>query len=308
MAVRNLVIGCDGTWNDNDTGAPTNVVKVLDACLNKNLEKWYMEGVGTARWEALPGGIYGANIDRQILGAYNFLCRMFRDKSRAKEDNRIFIFGFSRGAYAARRLAGLISFAGIPVKDADRELGWNLCLNQDADSMMQLKAEGRFFDHPIEVLGVWDTVKTTTDPDFDDHKLPKAVVAGYHAMAIDEKRTFFPLLKWNANPRVRQVWFAGVHSDVGGGYNNSSSSDIVLKWMIDSVYDHNLPFKAGAIKKLKKDANGVLHDSYQGIWVPFGTKVRAIGKNALVHKSVEERMKNGYAPKNLPANPTFVER
>jgi hypothetical protein len=174
--------------------------------------------------------------------------------------------------------------------------------------MMQLKAEGRFFDHPVEVLGVWDTVKTTTDPDFDDHKLPKAVVAGYHAMAIDEKRTFFPLLKWNANPRVRQVWFAGVHSDVGGGYNNSSSSDIALKWMIDSVYDHNLPFKAGAIKKLNKDANGVLHDSYQGIWVPFGTKVRTIGKNALVHKSVAERMKNGYAPKNLPPNPTFVER
>lgn len=308
MAVRNLVIGCDGTWNDNDTGAPTNVVKILDACMNKNLEKWYMEGVGTAHWEALPGGIYGASIDRQILGAYNFLGKKFRDKDRAKEDNRIFIFGFSRGAYAARRLAGLVSFAGIPVKDADRELGWHLYLNRDTDSMMQLKAEGRFFDYPIEVLGVWDTVKTTTDPDFDDHKLPKAVVAGYHGMAIDEKRTLFPVLKWDANQRVRQVWFAGVHSDVGGGYDSTGLSDIALQWMIDSVYDHQLPFKASAIKKLKKDPNGELHDSYQGVWIPFGTKVRAIGKTALVHKSVGDRMKKGYAPKNLPTNPTFVER
>lgn len=308
MAMRNLVIGCDGTWNDNDTGARTNVFKILNACLNKNLEKYYTEGVGTAHWEALPGGIYGANIDRQILGAYNFLWKMFRNKDWDKDQNRIFVFGFSRGAYAARRLAGLVSFAGIPKKDADRELGWNLYLNKDVDSMAQLKAEGRFFDHPIEVLGVWDTVKTTTDPDFDDHKLPKAVVRGYHAMAIDEKRTFFPILKWNANKRARQVWFAGVHSDVGGGYEKTGLSDTALQWMIDSVYDHALPFKATAIKQLKKNANGELHNSYQGVWIPFGTKKRSISNNALVHQSVEKRMKKGYEPKNLPANPTFVKR
>jgi uncharacterized protein (DUF2235 family) len=308
MAIRNLVIGCDGTWNDNDTGAPTNVAKILDACVNRNLEKYYMEGVGTAHWEALPGGIYGANIDRQILGAYNFLGRMFRQKDPARDNNRIFIFGFSRGSYAARRLAGLISFAGIPVKDRDRELGWHLYLNKDADSTAQLKADGRFFDYPIEVLGVWDTVKTTTDPDFDDRKLPKAVIAGYHAMAIDEKRTFFPVLKWNADNRARQIWFAGVHCDIGGGYNESDLSDITLRWMIDSVYDHKLLFKASAIKKLKKDVNGTLHDSCQGIWLPFGAKARTVGKNDLVHESVQKRLSNGYAPGNLCENPTFVER
>ena len=300
------MIGCDGTWNDNGTGASTNVVKILDACVNRNLEKYYMEGVGTAHWEALPGGIYGANIDRQILGAYNFLWKRFRDKDWERADNRIFIFGFSRGSYAARRLAGLVSFAGIPVKDADRELGWNLYLNKDADSMAHLKSEGRFFDYPIEVLGVWDTVKTTTDPDFDDLKLPGAVVAGYHAMAIDEKRTFFPVLKWNKNAKARQVWFAGVHSDVGGGYAQTGLSDIALQWMIDSVYAHGLPFKASAINNLKKDPDGELHDSYQGIWIPFGSKARTIGKNDLVHQSVETRMKNGYAPGNLPPDPTFV--
>lgn len=305
--VRNLVIGCDGTWNDNDTGSPTNVVKILAACLERNLEKYYMEGVGTAHWEALPGGIYGANIDRQILGAYNFLGKMFRDRNWEREQNRIFMFGFSRGAYAARRLAGLVSFSGIPVKDADRELGWHLYLNRDTESMEQLKSEGRFFDYPIEVLGVWDTVKTTTDPDFNDNILPKAVVAGYHGMAIDEKRSFFPILKWNPNQRARQVWFAGVHSDVGGGYEKTGLSDTALKWMIDSVYSHGLQFKASAIKKLKNNANGTLHDSYTGVWIPFGTRVRSISNTALVHQSVEKRMNKGYAPKNLPASPTFVK-
>ena len=307
-ARRNLVIGCDGTWNDNDTGTPTNVVKILDACINRNLDKYYMEGVGTAHWEALPGGIYGANIDRQILGAYNFLWKMFRQKGRTREQNRIFMFGFSRGAYAARRLAGLVSFAGIPVKDADRDLGWQLYQNRDADSMEQLKEEGRFFDHPIEALGVWDTVKTTTDSDFNDMKLPNAVVAGYHAMAINEQRKFFPILKWNSNPRARQVWFAGVHSDVGGGYAEVGLSDITLQWMIDSIYDHQLAFKTSAIKKLKKDHNGELHDSYAGIWKAFGKTTRSISKTALVHESVERRMNKGYAPKNLPKNPSFVKR
>jgi hypothetical protein len=95
---------------------------------------------------------------------------------------------------------------------------------------------------------------------------------------------------------------------VGGGYEDTGLSDITLQWMVDSVYEHGLPFKAGALKKLKKNANGILHDSCQGIWVPLGKQVRSIGKTALVHESVQERMKQGYAPKNLPENPTFVER
>jgi uncharacterized protein (DUF2235 family) len=233
---------------------------------------------------------------------------MFSQKAWEREQHRIFMFGFSRGSYAARRLAGLVSFCGIPVKDADRNLGWQLYLNQDRDSMAHLKLEGRFFDYPIEMLGVWDTVKTTTDPDFNDKKLPSAVVAGYHAMAIDEKRKLFPVLKWNSNPRARQVWFAGVHSDVGGGYEKTGLSDITLNWMVDYAYDHGLAFKVTAMKKLKKNANGKLHDSYKGIWVPLGKKLRTISKTALVHKAVKTRMNRGYAPPNLPDNPRFVKR
>jgi len=304
---RNLIVGCDGTWNDTDGDAISNVAKILNACLSRNQAVHYEEGVGTAHWEALPGGIYGKGLDRQILGAYRFLRRRFADKDWDKTQNKVFIFGFSRGAYAARRLAGLINHSGIPVKAKDIELGWQIYLKRDKDSAKHLKAQGEFFDINIEVLGVWDTVKTTTDPDFNDHKLPSCVQSGYHAIAIDEQRKFFPVLKWNKNSRVTQYWFAGVHSDVGGGYKETDLSDGSLKWMIDKAYAHGLKFKKSAVKKLNSNPAGTLHDSYTGIWKVFGKKQRSIAANAIIHTSVKERMEkvSSYKPGNLPSEPDF---
>ena len=308
--IRNLIIGCDGTWNDTGESSLTNVAKILNACASKNQVTHYEEGVGTAYWEALPGGIYGKGLDRQILGAYRFLRKRFADKEWAKEDNKVFIFGFSRGSYAARRLAGLISHCGIPAKAGDVELAWQIYLKRDVPSAEALKQQGVLFDIPIEFLGVWDTVKTTTDDDFNDHKLPKCVVAGYHAMAIDEKRTFFPVLKWNKNARVRQMWFSGVHSDVGGGYSECGLSDVTLQWMIDNAYKHGLNFKASEVKKCKPDSLGMLHDSYDGIWKAFGTKERTVTKTAMVHVSTKERVQKvaDYNPTNLPAEPNYEKQ
>ncbi|MDH3537286.1 MAG: DUF2235 domain-containing protein [Gammaproteobacteria bacterium] len=305
--VRNLIIGCDGTWNDTDESAVTNVVKLLRACMAKDQMTHYEEGVGTAHWEVLPGGIYGKGLDRQILGGYRFLRKRFADADFAVDENKVFIFGFSRGSYAARRLAGLIARCGIPKKAADVQIAWNLYLNGDDASIQALKNSGRLFDISVEMLGVWDTVKTTVDPDFDDHKLPECVVAGYHAMAIDEKRKFFPVLKWDKNARVTQTWFCGVHSDVGGGYKQTGLSDIPLEWMITHAYAHGLRVKASSMKILKKDPVGKLHDSYQGIWKPFGTRVRSIAKTARVHGSVRERVQKlaDYQPVNLPGDPNY---
>jgi len=299
---RHLIIGCDGTWNDTDASALTNVAKLLNACSAQNQVMHYEEGVGTAHWEALPGGIYGKGLDRQILGAYRFLRKRFADKAWVTDENKVFIFGFSRGSYAARRLAGLIAHCGIPQKAGDIELAWQLYLKRDADSADALKNRGDFFDISVEVLGVWDTVKTTTDDDFNDHKLPDCVVAGYHAMALDEKRKFFPVLKWTKEARVTQMWFSGVHSDVGGGYLESGLSDIALQWMIDHAYSHGLMFKASAIKQLKKDPAGLLHDSYQSIWKAFGSRIRTTAKADPVHASVKQRMQKiaDYKPNNLP--------
>ena len=305
---RNLIIGCDGTWNDAGTSALTNVAKILNACASKNQVVHYEEGVGTAHWEALPGGVYGKGLDRQILGAYRFLRKRFADTDWQKEENKVFIFGFSRGAYAARRLAGLISHSGVPKKAADVELAWQIYLKRDAASAQALKEQGILFDISVEVLGVWDTVKSTTDEDFNDHKLPKCVVAGYHAMAIDEKRKFFPVLKWNQEARVHQTWFAGVHSDVGGGYRECGLSDIALMWMIDNAYEHGLNFKASEVKKCKPDPQCEMHDSYDGIWKNFGTKTRNITASDSIHASTKTRIQKiaVYKPSNLPATPNYV--
>ncbi len=305
--VRNLVVGCDGTWNDTEEQEKTNVFKLLNGCLSKNHVTHYEEGVGTAHWEALPGGIYGKGLDRQILGAYRFLRKNLSDSKWAVNENKVFIFGFSRGAYAARRLVGLISLCGIPKKSADVQLAWDMYLNNDINSIQVLKDTGRLFDISIEMLGVWDTVKTTLDSDFNDNKLPKCVVAGYHAMAIDEKRKFFPVLKWNSTPRVKQTWFCGVHSDVGGGYKETGLSDIALEWMVTHAYSHGLRVKKSMMNKLKKDPLGMLHDSFQGVWKPFGTSMRSVAKTASVHKSVKIRQQKvaEYRPVNLPNNPNY---
>ncbi len=304
---RNLIIGCDGTWNDTETDAPTNVVKLLNACAAAGQVTHYEEGVGAAHWEALPGGIYGKGLDRQILGAYRFLRRRFADKDWAPEENKVFIFGFSRGAYAARRLAGLIAQCGVPRQARDVDLAWQLYLRRDADSIAPLKTAGRLFDIPVALLGVWDTVKTTTDEDFNDHKLPRCVTRGVHAMAIDEKRKFFPVLKWDADDRVHQTWFAGVHSDVGGGYAECGLADIALHWMIDQAYAQGVKFKASAVKALKENSGDELHESYAGLWMAFGTRRRNIAKTALIHHSVQQRMQaiSDYRPSNLPAEPNW---
>ena len=306
--IRNLIIGCDGTWNDVASGR-TNVAKILDACSARNQRQHYEEGVGTAHLEALPGGLYGQGLDRQILGSYRFLRKRFADEDWAADENKIFIYGFSRGAYAARRLAGLINHSGIPTRSKDVDLGWQLYLKRDHDSVKALIKEGRFLGHSIEVLGVWDTVKMTTDEDYNDNKLPANVVAGYHAMAIDERRKLFRAVRWTSSAKVRQVWFAGVHSDVGGGYPRPGLSDIALKWMIDSSHGHGLVFKASEVKKVKPNPDGIIHESFDGFWKALGQKKRTLADSALVHSSVEERLNGdlGYAPGNLPGTPVYVK-
>ncbi|MEL0083383.1 MAG: DUF2235 domain-containing protein [Gammaproteobacteria bacterium] len=304
--MRNLVIGCDGTWNDTD-GELTNVASLLNACSARNQVTHYEGGGGQGHLEALPGGIYGKGLDRQILGGYRFLRKRFADADHEPADNRVFIFGFSRGASVARRLASLLSYSGVPVKAWDVELAWQLYQNQDADSVAALKGEGPLKEIPIEMVGVWDTVKTTTDADFDDHKLPECVVAGYHAMAIDEQRKLFPVLKWNREGRVTQTWFFGVHSDVGRGYGQTALSDIALQWMVDRGYGHGLRFKVSAINQLKSDPLDRIHDSYDGIWKGLGKRSRANSPSARIHDSVRARLegRDDYQPGNLPPDPNY---
>lgn len=310
---RNIVVGLDGTWNEPElqpdgTVTGTNVVKFLSALTRRDQVQHYESGAGTRAWELLPGGIYGYGLDKRILGAYRFLRRCYNEPGVPPENNRLFIVGFSRGAYAARRLSGLLAHSGIPVKASDIERGWQMYLNRDTESAAFLKEQGRFFDVPVEMIGVWDTVKATNDPDYNDNLLSPNVVAGYHAMAVDECRKFFPILRWREGERVNETWFSGSHSDVGGGCAEMDLSDVALAWMIDRAARHGLRFKKSYIERhVNPKVPGHVHDCFTGMWKPYGKSDRPITRKCAVHRSVERQLSDeDYAPANLPATPNFV--
>lgn len=314
--VRNIVVGLDGTWNEPErrpdgTVTGTNVVKFLSALTKRGQVQHYESGAGTRAWEALPGGIYGYGLDKRILGAYRFLRRCYNEKDVPIEQNRLFVVGFSRGAYAARRLSGLLAHSGIPRTASDVERGWQMYLNRDTRSAEALKQDGRFCDVPIEMVGVWDTVKATNDADYNDNFLSSNVVAGYHAMAVDECRKFFPVLRWTKDERVSELWFPGSHSDVGGGCLEMDLSDVALAWMIRCAAGHGLRFKKSYIERhINPRLPGHVHDCFTGIWKPYGRSDRPISSECAVHGSVEEQLSAGigYAPGNLPPKPNFVKQ
>ncbi|HCE46432.1 MAG TPA: hypothetical protein DET40_23050 [Lentisphaeria bacterium] len=309
---RKLVVLFDGTWNipgqtDHGLESPTNVAKFSKALasLNGMQRQQYEEGVGTGFEEYLPGGILGEGITYRLLKAYSFLQERYADKEFNHEDNRVFIFGFSRGAYTARLLSHLIDWSGVPKRSKDCEEGVSRFLErQPADD---LRRSGGFFDIHVEMVGVWDAVKTALLGDYNDSRLPLTVAAGYHAMAIDEKRAAFPVLRWESDGRVKQMWFAGVHSNVGGGYADSGLSDIALQWMIYQARDHGLKFKTNVVNTFKPDPLGELRDSYREFGLP-GENRREVLDGDLVHESVQQRIAAGtYSPDvaQWPANPCY---
>lgn len=311
MSARNLVVLFDGTWNKAGTGIDdneTNVVKLYRLLPDSYVSQvHYEEGVGIKSEEEILGGVFGAGIDERILGAYRFLQSRYADPGF---DNRLFIFGFSRGAYTARTFAQLLDYCGVPTAKGNCQTAWDCYYRQDRQAAEKLKKSGNFFNVGINMLGVWDTVKSTLDPDRQDTTLYPSVKAAYHAMAIDEKRRNFPILRFKEDPRITQVWFAGVHSDVGSGYagNESQLSDIALAWMVAAARQNGLEFVADAADYMDPNPTGKIHDSYTGFWKALGENVRVIGANDSVHSSVKARLDGnvGYHPANLPANPHYV--
>ena len=151
------------------------------------------------------------------------------------------------------------------------------------------------------------------DGDFDT-KLNNDVTYGYHAVAIDEKRKKFPVSLWDENRKtdhqtIEQVWFSGVHSDVGGSYAEMGLSDIALKWMLEKAKDQGLHLRRNWATNLNPDPSGTMHDSRQGLWSIWRPATRNIPRSALIHKSVFERQNNPdnkYQPQNLPDEYTTV--
>ncbi len=308
---RNLVVCCDGTWctPEQHAGAlpcPTNVVKLYNlAVADARQLCYYHPGVGAEGnlvERALGGGI-GLGLSSNILSAYRWLC------SNYHSGDQIYLFGFSRGAYTVRSLGGFVTRCGLLdfSKMSDRE-AWKSIQKVYDRGYRQREApnqwrDGCTFLHGdlpdgqvgIHLIGVWDTVGSLGVPDdmllldqllddprnyrFHDTELNAAVRHGRHALAMDERRASFAPTLWTgqrpADGSLQQLWFAGTHSDVGGGYAECGLSDGSLQWMVDAATALGLRVKPALVGQLAPDPRGTLHDSTTGVWQHLRTLPRA---------------------------------
>ena len=340
MPMKRLVVCCDGTWNTPDQKeegqvCPTNVVKIASALLPMGPENipqvvYYHSGVGTSMGTDLShwmGGAFGVGLSEIIQSAYHFLVNNY------VEGDELYFFGFSRGAYTARSLAGFIRNCGLLQKIHVEKIPDAYGLYRRGDGAAEPEGEEaqtfrRNFSHDVHIkfIGVWDTVGALGIPDhilkhltddlwqFHDVKLSRRVEHAYHALAIDERRQDFHPTLWEQQPdagnqKLEQVWFAGVHCNVGGGYLDSGLSDIAFLWMKEKAEACGLAFDPEYMNtKLKPDATGVLRDSRTGLFHLRPEFLRPIGHGQntqeFVHRSAVDRLQNTglkpvYQSKNL---------
>ena len=289
--------------------------------------KYYDSGVGTdgSPFEHFFGGSIGAGLFQKVRDGYEFLAYTWNP------GDDIYIFGFSRGAYTARSLAGMIAFFGIPKQNLDNQTVTRIFSayrisdhTQRIAAKASLALEYGLEDANIRVVGVWDTVGALGIPGhlfsaFDQEKygfldttLNPCIQKAFHAVAIDERRASFLPTLWSNNdgtPRanddkVQQVWFPGVHCDVGGSYAENQLSNITLRWMIDSARANGLIFDEAAVDACLTpkpfDPDGKAHDEWKPI--PWGLpRSRTVPANATMSNTVALRMAGNvtYRPENL---------
>jgi uncharacterized protein (DUF2235 family) len=330
---RRLVICCDGTWNSADRGeGASNVVRMARIVKSSTTDGiaqivWYHPGVGTGDpVDHMLGGAIGVGLAPGVRAAYAFIANNYL------AGDEIFLFGFSRGAYTARSVAGLIGAVGLL---HEREMGrfmqaWDWFKlgeaqrdPRDLDKSFPLRTP----DVPIRCIGVWDTVGALGVPRnrwiknwhpcaeayrFYDTRLGSHVKYAFQALAIDEQREPYQPVPWNQmhaphpDQDIRQVWFAGVHSDIGGGYEMHGTSDIPFIWMAAQVSILlELDIIALAEERDTREAygSGMLHNTCTGFWKWAGAEPRTVGlgANQFVHRTAVARC--GEA--DYPRNPAF---
>jgi len=370
---KNIVLCFDGTGNEIEANL-SNVLK-LYRIVRKTDEQvvFYHPGVGTISssdpWSRLKsnalgvlGLLTGYGLDENVLDAYQFLIDTYA------EGDRIYLFGFSRGAYTVRVLAGFLRLVGLLAPAQKNLSAYGLTAYKRAAEKNDFEIAWRFEEVastrrvPIKFVGVWDTVSSVIVPRPDRLYIPSLQVLPYtrtnsfvevfrQAIAIDERRRMFRINRWiepqeykpnpfdssSAKPQdIKQVWFAGMHADIGGGYPEAESgpAKYPLAWLIDEAIHHGLEInramynhlvfgepRSGARRNYTKPSvRAKLHNSMNWAWrllevIPKRAKwrdwpqrpsllgwylplcePRRIDDGALVHHSVLERM---------DANPTY---
>jgi uncharacterized protein (DUF2235 family) len=346
---KNIVICCDGTNNSYDKDL-TNVARLsLIALRKENVQSAYYDagvgvdaepGIWTRLGRAINRGLgcaIGAGLVRNVKEAYLEIVKQYQPEAR------IFLFGFSRGAYTVRVLAGLLDNFGL-LNSADPSLLETIVKRfqrlfpdqklSEAESKSEVDrayGEARSFkaaycvDCQIAFLGLWDTVSSLgwlyspkTFP--NTASIPNAKIVR-HAMAIDERRAKFRPNRVKHAGNLMEVWFSGVHCDVGGGYAESESelSKIPLAWLLDEAVKAGLqidPFQRQRLVEgplTRPDPYAEQHESLEKWWwlleyvrLPHRKQVdgkwieemvrykgngwRTVQPGDLVHHSVQTRM------------------
>jgi len=319
--MKRIVLCTDGTWDKPASG--TNVSKVANSSLvTADQVTYYDDGVGSSGTpiQQLTGGAFGLGLFQKIKQGYTQVAHLY------DQDDQIFLFGFSRGAYTARSLAGMIAVCGLPTKNFDDnmvELAFQAYRNKDQRPALlaQLNQQYAMYDAKITMVGVWDTVGSLGIPSmfggidliaqFLDTSLHPDVLNAYQAIAIDEKRVEFPPTLWTSQPApgqtMEQVWFVGCHSDIGGGTSEESDgtalSDVALSWMMSKAWVLGLKsdpaFQARYTALDPKYALDSQHDSWNPLWGFW--KHRTIANDASLSNSVVVRCQHdsSYNPPNV---------
>jgi hypothetical protein len=339
---RNLVVCCDGTGNVWQPGpGRTNIVKLFEALTHGDAARqlcYYDPGVGTPdgsiqgdeigglmtldTLRRVGGLAWGDGVWTNVAQAYLFLVRHHRP------GDRIFLFGFSRGAFTVRAVSGLIHLFGLLRPEHDNLMPMLLRVyrlpavpgGQRQRTAASLRAQCAQADVPVHFIGVWETVETvgmsqalklgtqiTSDP-----TVKPCVRHVRHALALDE-------LRWPFKPRVyiapteplgegrsfRQVWFRGAHADVGGGYRADGLSNVALQWMAHEALDQGLLLDRAALDRHRGNPLGTLHSEVMSwpFWGLVGVFRREFDFDRIpVHASVLERAQ-ALGPERVPLPP-----
>ncbi|MCW9043490.1 MAG: DUF2235 domain-containing protein [Pseudopelagicola sp.] len=282
---RTHVIILDGTMSTLDPGQETNAGRTYRLLqeMGGGVSLYYEAGVQWANWRMTLDVMMGRGLNRQIRRAYGFLA------SRYRPGDRVFLLGYSRGAFAVRSLAGIIDQVGLLTASSatERNVRQAYRLYEGAPQSDAARAFAAAFCHDavdIEMLGVWDTVKalglrlpvlwrlTEERHAFHSHALGPSVRHGFHALALDETREVFAPVLWATgddwNGHAEQVWFRGTHGDIGGQLGGDDRArplaNIALVWMLERAEDCGLSLPQGWRTRFPCDADAPSVGTWQG--------------------------------------------
>ena len=378
---KNMILLSDGTGNAANRVWKSNVWRIFESLDLRGEEQiaFYDDGVGTSSFKplAILGGAFGWGLKRNVLDIYKFLCVNYQP------GDKIYGFGFSRGAFTMRVVIGLVLHQGLVTGDTEAEIYTNAKMAYRAyrgarfHTILRLEWIFRFirdvilyllgnrYDqtknttiNKIAFLGLWDTVAAyglpvdemargvsqwilpleLPDRTFSHEKIERAC----HALSLDDERTTFHPVLWNEKDvpkeKLSQVWFSGVHSNVGGGYPDYSLAHIPLFWIMKEAEACDLKFKTAPNKpndpdpdmmvftEWRRDKDGRLYDSRNGMGGYYRYGPRKIedlshmrfslrktdfvdNSPPVIHETAINRARKGahrYAPIGIPRNYTVM--